>query len=238
MMVDNWLLSSLLLPPVCLLCDAQVNKAEHGMDICRDCLADLRYVTGPLCRCCAAPLAAVADEALCGRCLRHPPAYDAVIPVFAYQGAVARLIQGLKFNGRLSHARLLGHLMGRYLLQRLDTYPDVLLPVPLHRRRLRQRGFNQSMELARYIRRILGGRLLPDACVRRRDTTAQADLPARLRRGNVRDAFDCRAGNVAEHVAIVDDVLTTGSTAHELARVLRQFGAARVEVWVCARVMP
>jgi ComF family protein len=236
-MVDKWSLHRLILPPVCLLCDAVVAPTNGDMDICQDCRAELDYVTGARCRCCAVPLASAAGEPvrLCGRCLRRSPAYDAVVPVFNYDGPVARLIQGLKFNGRLSHARLLGQLMGSYLRGRIDARPDVLLPVPLHWRRLRQRGFNQSQELARYISRIVDRRLMPDACVRRRDTTAQADLPARQRRRNVHEAFACRSGGLPRHVAIVDDVLTTGSTAHELARVLKRHGVARVDVWVCAR---
>lgn len=241
--VDNRLafVQRLLLPPVCLVCDAPVVDQTSGLDICPDCLAELSFVSGPRCHRCAASLgdspAGMVTPLLCGRCLRKPPVFDEVIPVFAYQGVAARLIQGMKFNGRLSHARLLGNLMGLRLCDGIAEMPELLIPVPLHRRRLRERGFNQSLELARHINRYIGGReILPDTCVRQRYTMSQADLPAKQRRRNVRDAFFCRSNIKVSHVAIVDDVMTTGSTADELARVLKKAGVDRVVVWVCARV--
>jgi ComF family protein len=241
-MVDNRLafIQRLLLPPVCLLCDTPVANSATDLDICPDCLAELSFVTGPRCCRCAVSLTASSlgtdTPLICGRCLRDPPDFDDVVPVFAYQGLVARLIQGLKFNGRLSHARLLGSLMGLSLRDSVLDLPELLLPVPLHHRRLRERGFNQSLELARHINRYVGHRqILADTCVRQRYTTSQADLPARQRRRNVRNVFYCRAKIQNRHVAIIDDVMTTGSTVDELAHVLKMAGAGRVVVWVCAR---
>ena len=176
------------------------------------------------------------NSVLCGRCLRNPPIFDEVVPVFAYQGVVARLIQGMKFSGRLSHARLLGSLMGLRLRDSIMDIPELLIPVPLHRRRLRERGFNQSLELARHINRYIGRReILPDTCVRQRYTASQADLPAKQRRRNVRNAFSCRAAIKARHVAIIDDVMTTGSTVNEIARLLKNAGVEEIQIWCVAR---
>jgi len=242
-MVDKRLgiIQRLLLPATCLVCDAAVGPSPAGLDICPDCLSELDYVSGSSCQRCALPLSGQNlgpdGSLLCGRCQRKPPLFDTVVPVFTYQGVVARLIQGLKFSGRLSHARLLGSLMGLHIRDSITDLPELLLPVPLHRRRLSERGFNQSVELARHICRYIGRRkILVDTCVRQRYTTSQADLPAKQRRRNVRDAFYCRSTIKHRHVAIIDDVMTTGSTADELARVLKKAGAERVVVWVCARV--
>ena len=242
-MVDNRLafIQRLLLPPVCLVCEAPVIDSTDGLDICPDCLAELSFVAGPRCHCCAVPLAdsrsGTAASLLCGRCLRSPPSFDSVVSAFTYEGVVAGLIQGMKFGGRLSHARLLGSLMGLRLRDSIIDIPELLIPVPLHRRRLRERGFNQSLVLARHINRYIRRQeILPDTCVRRRYTTSQADLPAKQRQRNVRNAFFCRADIKARHVAIVDDVMTTGSTADDLARALKRAGVDRVDVWVCARV--
>lgn len=242
-MVDKCLsyIQRLLLPPICQVCDEVISgDSTAELDICSDCLAELAFAVGPCCQRCAMPITSARQVAdvplLCGRCLRDPPAFDNTVTVFAYEGMVARLIQGLKFHGRLSHARLLGGLMGLSLRDRIRDIPDCLLPVPLHRRRLGERGFNQSVELGRHIGRYIGLRqILTNHCVRRRYTVSQADLPARQRRRNVRNAFQCRATIEHRHVTIVDDVMTTGNTVNELARVVKKAGAERVDVWICAR---
>jgi len=227
-----------LFPPVCLLCDAAAGHHDgpDGMDLCRACMADLPYL-GQACTGCALPLSASAQGRLCGRCLQRRQAFAEVQAVFHYQTPVDGLIQGLKFNGRLNHARLLGLLMAQRFRLSGCQRPDILVPVPLHRRRLRERGFNQSLELARHMGRNLSLPVWAHACLRQRDTAAQSSLPARDRRHNVRNAFIGHASIDGLHVAVIDDVMTTGCTAHELALALLHAGARRVDVWVCARVV-
>ncbi|HEY5791083.1 MAG TPA: ComF family protein, partial [Gammaproteobacteria bacterium] len=145
------------------------------------------------------------------------------------------LVTGLKFHGQLAGARLLGGLLAEQLAGDPGPWPQALLPVPLHPRRLRQRGFNQALELARPLARELGLALLPDACVRRRDTAAQSGLERAARRRNVRGAFALPRPLGLHHVALVDDVMTTGQTLEALARVLREDGVEQVEVWCVAR---
>jgi ComF family protein len=245
--VNNCLkiIQQILFPPLCLLCDAPVSDHPDrtGMDLCAECSADLPYMMHA-CAGCALPLPPKqgpgpdqVEASLCGRCLQQRPAFDAVKAVFHYQAPVDALILGLKFNGRLSHARLLGQLMSRRLSASGFERPDLLLPVPLHRRRLRERGFNQSMELARHISRGLAVPVEPDVCHRQRDTATQSSLPARDRRRNIRNAFVCQRPLQGQHVVVIDDVMTTGSTANELALALRRAGARRVDIWVCARVV-
>lgn len=218
-------------------------RETTGKDICADCAAELPYID-IACPRCALPLpflrsathASNNSSLLCGHCLQQQPVLDAVHAVFHYQTPVAGLIQGLKFNGRLSHARLLGQLMLEHVIKKHIARPELLLPVPLHVNRLRERGFNQSMELARYIGQGIEVPVAVDACLRQGDTVSQSSLPARKRRDNVRNVFVARRTLQACHVVIIDDVMTTGSTANELARVLRNAGARRVDLWVCARV--
>jgi len=218
----------LLLEPVCVLCG---DAGDGGLDLCRDCLRDLPWLDSA-CQRCAIPLPGGAH--FCGACQSSPPAFSRCLAPFAYGAPLDRLLQDLKFSGRLALARSLGLLMAGWLAQRALPLPDRLIPVPLHSARLRERGFNQSLELARPIARRLGVPLAARASRRRRNTPPQAELSARLRRGNLKGAFEA-VGAMRGHVAIIDDVMTTGSTAQELARTLLKAGATRVDVWVCAR---
>jgi ComF family protein len=144
------------------------------------------------------------------------------------------LIHGFKFHKKLGLARLLGGLMAESLRDRIDVMPEALIPVPLHRLRLCERGFNQAMELARPVSRRLECSLAHDGCRRVRATEMQSLLSADARRRNVQGVFEITR-RFPGHVAIIDDVMTTGSTVAELAQALRHAGAERVDVWVLAR---
>lgn len=226
------IIQSWLYPPVCVLCG---RAGSDHRDLCPDCLADLPF-NHPACRRCASPLAG-AVSGICGGCLRQPPAADAVFALLRYRSPVSELIQGLKFGHRLHVARLLGGLMAEQLAARGGAIPERIIPVPLHPRRQRQRGFNQALELARPIARRLGAVLDYRYCRRTRNTRPQTELRARQRHSNVRGAFTTAGRLEARHVAVVDDVVTTGHTTDELARVLKARGAERVEVWAAARAV-
>ena len=161
--------------------------------------------------------------------------WDRVQAPLRYDFPVDRLLRQLKFGRRLPPGRVLGTLMAERLATGLGSMPDVIVPVPLHPARLRRRGFNQAHELARPLAARLHLELAPSLCRRRRATREQARLPTGQRRHNVRGAFEVIGCCEGAHVAIVDDVVTTGSTAAELTAALREAGATRVEVWSCAR---
>jgi predicted amidophosphoribosyltransferase len=144
-----------------------------------------------------------------------------------------RLIWRLKYGGVLSHARLLGELAGHALRRTFDQV-DALVPVPPHRKRLRKRGFDQVLEIGRYLRAVVGLPLLPGMCVRRVETPPLWPLGPSERRRILRGAFEC-CGTPPERVAVLDDILTTGATADAMATVLRAAGARHVEVWAVAR---
>lgn len=160
-----------------------------------------------------------------------------MLAVFRYEEPVRYLIRGLKFNARYSHARLLGSLLADRV-GRLTRPPEAIIPVPLHPSRYRERGFNQSLDIARAVARETGIPADPAACRRVLATNAQTGLTARERRRNIRRAFAVVKPLPYRHVAILDDVVTTGATAWELAKTLRRAGVAEcIEVWACARAI-
>ena len=161
---------------------------------------------------------------------------DAVLAPYAYDGAVAALVQRAKFAGRRDLAHVLGQLLAAHLADGRGQV-DAVVAVPLHASRLRERGYNQAYEIARPVARRLALPLLVDGIVRSRATAPQAELDASARRRNLRAAFSCRPLH-ARRIAIIDDVLTTGATVSALATALRRAGAVEVRVWACARALP
>lgn len=209
----------------CFLC----RGAARGV-LCAACDAELPRLEGPRCPVCA--LETQAGE-VCGRCLARPPAYDASVAALAYVFPADVLVQALKFRGELALAPVLGGLLAARLGAAARV--DAVLPVPLAAARLRARGFNQALEIARVAARATGSALEPLLAGRVRDTAEQAALPLEERARNVRGAFRCARALGGASVALVDDVMTTGATLDELAATLKRAGAARVVNWVLAR---
>jgi ComF family protein len=216
-----------LVAPSCLLCAG----ASAGALLCAPCDGDLPRLASGHCDTCALP---ITSGTRCGACLTHPPAYDHVCAPFTYAFPVDALVQALKYRGMLA----LAPLFGSAITSSLDERPDVILPMPLADARLRERGFNQAQEIARQVAKLTGIALLPRACRKVRDTQPQAALPWKERAKNVRKAFVCDEDFAGLHVAVIDDVMTTGATLNELARNLKQAGAARVTGLIVARTLP
>ena len=183
------------------------------------------------CEVCALPLA---TGAVCGACLERPPRFDRVDAVFAYHFPVDALILAYKYGGRLALARGLGELLAQSVVRDADA----IVAMPLAPGRLAGRGFNQAHEIARVVAARIGIPLLASACRKVVDTPPQAALPWQERAKNVRRAFVCDADLKKKRIAVVDDVLTTGATLNELARVLRKAGATEVRGWVVSRTLP
>lgn len=222
-------ISHLLLPARCCTCG---NPGAEGLDLCAPCRAALPWNQGA-CRVCALPLLSGA-EPVCGACRLAPPPFERAQCALRYEFPVDRLLPRFKFHGDLAAGALLAQLMVWALDP--DDPPQALVPVPLHRSRLRERGYDQALELARALARAGSPPVIADALQRCRATAAQSRLGAQERRRNLRAAFRLRA-HVAlpAHVALVDDVMTTGATLSECARVLRAGGVQRVQVWAIAR---
>lgn len=147
------------------------------------------------------------------------------------------MLCALKFKQKLLYAKLLGEMMGQKLAVEQRTMPELLIPVPLHVSRLRERGCNQALELAKPIAKMLNMKLDRNSVERVNNTAAQSTLPFQERKRNLKNAFVVKKPLCAKHVAIVDDVMTTGSTVEELSRVLRSCGVLEIEIWCCARVI-
>jgi ComF family protein len=217
-----------------LLC---AEPAEENIPICMACETELPWL-GDHCQTCALPLPGTGLT--CGQCLKQPPAFERVAAPWSYSFPLDTLITRFKHSAKWPFGRLLADLLAQYLQHRFDedlNRPDALVPVPLATKRLRQRGFNQAAMLARW----LGGHLdIPCdemLLLRTQDTSAQQDLNAEARKKNLRNAFALIPGAQIKgrHLALVDDVLTTGATAQALARLLMDAGAARVDVYCLAR---
>jgi ComF family protein len=234
MQVYDWLkkLPSFVYPPHCLLCGA---AGDRDRDLCADCAADLPH-NHHACARCALPLPPGSPvEAHCGACSRKRPAFDRCYAALLYDDNTGFLISRLKFHHKLNHARLLSQLLIDYLERHQAPRPDLILPVPLHRQRLRERGYNQALEIARPIGRHFGVPIEPRLCRRVHPTPAQTGLDRKTRRRNLRRAFQLTGDVAGQTIALLDDVVTTGSTVTELAKVLKRSGAARVDVWAVAR---
>jgi ComF family protein len=211
--------AAVLAAPCCALCGSRGQWLDEpwGLDLCRYC-----------------------DEA-CTRWTPAPLPFDAAFCLFRYQHPVDLMVTRLKFQGDLAFARVLGTMFARAFIATGEPLPECIVPLPLHRSRLRERGFCQTTEIARHIARRLRMKQRPlpvreDLLHRKRATRAQSGLSAAERADNLRDAFVAKQGaGIPRHVALLDDVLTTGHTATAAVQVLRAEGVERIQVWCCAR---
>lgn len=221
----------LVYPPRCGVCGSFLSWGGSE-EICRECLRGMHRVRSPLCRHCGVPFRTGPDEdRLCERCLREPPSYEAARALFVYEGAVVEAIHRLKYAGKTRLAGILGPPLADPARACLpEGAAPLVMPVPLHLARLRERGFNQSLLLARHVARATGFDLDWLSLRRTRPTPSQAALGKGHRRENVRDAFAVEAPAAVQgrDILLVDDVSTTGSTLEACSRALLESGAERV----------
>ncbi|HEY8084768.1 MAG TPA: ComF family protein [Methylophilaceae bacterium] len=226
-----------LLPQRCLLCDG----SSGNKPLCNDCLNDLPAHSKASCPICALP---TFNAEICGSCLQHPPAFDATIAAFNFVFPMDALLRALKYRGELSVAEIAANGIINSLEYQLEhkTLPDLLIPMPLHPKRLQERGFNQAMEISRRISRHIQRPLSTNSIMRMRHGEPQASLPLNKRAKNVKGVFavsDAASNDLrGKHIAVIDDIMTSGASLNELAKTLKKAGAARVECWVVARTLP
>lgn len=230
-------LTQWIYPPRCLLCGHKGQKTVHeAVDLCSYCQHRLPF-NETACLSCALPLPHdISPGAICGRCQKKPPAFDASLSLFRYEQPAVWLVQQLKFNDRLAHARLLGNMFAQKIRD-CEKLPQCIIPVPLFNKRLRQRGFNQSVELAKPVAQKTGLPLELNLVERVKATESQTGLNAKQRRKNTKGAFRIVKAISYKHVAIMDDVVTTGSTVNEIAYVLKKAGVKQVNIWSIARAV-
>jgi ComF family protein len=223
-----------LLPPTCILCHA---ASRQTLDLCHACADDLPILSQSCMRCAAI---LTTDGLVCGDCLKEPPAFDTTYALFSYQTPITKLIMELKFHQQLVNAHLLGKLMAETLEKRWyynKTRPDVIIPIPLHPKRLQERGFNQALEIARPISKTLQIPIDILSCRRIKYTKAQAQLVSVKRGQNMKNAFTINRDLTGLYVAVLDDVITTGRTMGEFSKALKAAGAYRVDAWSVARAI-
>jgi ComF family protein len=216
-----------LLPGTCLLCSSD----SAAMLLCRACSADLPSLPQHLCPQCSAQ---TTHGERCGACLKAPPAFAKTLAIFRYEFPVDRIIHAYKYGHQIAVAEWAAELIANQI--QASEY-DLLIPMPLHPARLRERGFNQSVEIARRIASKMKLPLDSHSLIRRRATSPQAELPMKERARNVRGAFECKTDLSARRILLIDDVMTTGATLREAARVIKLHGAAQIDVAVVARAL-
>lgn len=215
-----------LLPRLCLFC----NKPCEQSQICSACYRDLPWLK-TACPQCANLLEQ--QNQICGQCLNDTPAYHSTLALFQYLPPIDHLILGLKFRQKLAYARVLAELLTKKILEQQAPLPEIIIPLPLHHLRLKERGFNQALEIAKPIAKALNIPLDIQSARRIKVTLPQASIPAAQRKKNVWNAFSVDLQFSAKHIGLIDDVITTGHTVNALAQCYRKLGVERIDVWCC-----
>jgi len=236
-MVNYWSnIIQLLLPEKCALCRLrQAFNPQTGL--CKGCTDALPWLQNA-CQRCALPLSSSAFATnTCGQCQNKPPPFQQCHTLFHYQAPIDKLISRLKFNQQLLYARIFGQLMAQHMRKcyAQTPLPDMIIPVPLHKNRLRERGFNQAQEIARICASLLSLPLNTQQCQRDKHTAHQLGLSARERHRNMKKAFRSRPFKAGTRIALVDDVMTTGTTLRELSACLKEAGGEEIHLWCIAR---
>ena len=223
-----------LFPGRCVLCSA---LSKRPLDLCEVCEAELP-LNQPACQCCALPMNAIGstliNNATCGKCIANPPAFTHCIAPLRYEFPINKLINGFKHHAQFSRGTVLAELLLCELTSQ-EILPELILPVPLHWRRQFTRGFNQAQWLSHYLGQRLAIPVDTRLLSRQKYTPAQQGLPRKQRLKNLKGAFRLNNDIKGKHIALVDDVVTTGSTTAELSQLLRKAGAKEVEIWCLAR---
>lgn len=225
---------SWLLPYTCILCS---NVSDRRQDLCEGCLRDLPTLIY-CCPRCAGHTLLLNQSTLCMTCITQMPPFDRTCALYFYENTVMRLIMDLKFGEKLVNARVLGELLAhkiQTIWYRQQSLPEAIIPMPLHPARLKIRGYNQALEIAKPIAKALKIPLDTAQCQRIKNTAAQATLHAKQRERNIKNAFKIANTLQYQHVAVVDDVITTGYTITEFCRSLKSAGVKTIDVWCCAR---
>lgn len=215
-----------------MLCHKVTNAP---IDLCDTCFNQLPTLPAACIRC--ANILYSTHKTICWQCLKTPPTFDHAYAVYQYVPPISHMISHLKFNSHLVYAKLMGELLilaiKKWYLKR--NLPKLLIPVPLHVQRLKIRGFNQALEIARPIAKSLALPIDWQSCKRIKPTLAQTTLNATYRKRNMNNAFFCEKPLEHQHVAIIDDVITTGSTIEAFSLVLKKSGIKTIDVWCFAR---
>lgn len=220
------LISSFSTKSACYFCLLPTNAAwckQCELDFMEECIR---------CTICAKPHYAAT---ICGKCLLDPPLFSTTTVLFNYAYPVKKIVLNFKFGKRAELSILFSEKLLVRIINKGDKLPETLIPVPLHKKRQAQRGYNQSLELAKNLSKKLGIPVSTGLCKRIVNTDPQSELPVKSRQKNVKDAFALNNDNIPKHIAIIDDVITTGSTINEISKLFKKAGCERIDIWAIAR---
>lgn len=223
------------LPRICVCCG--FNSNDLYLDLCLTCKEQLPWLA-ECCYQCGIPILKLSESIICEQCQQCVPPYNRTCALFTYKPPITKLIGSLKFGRQLFPGALFGSLMVEAITKhwyKQESLPQVIIPVPLHERRYRQRGYNQVVEICAPIANVLGIPLDSKWCSRIKYTMAQAKLKKTLRQRNLVDAFRVDVMHKYKYVALVDDIVTTGSTIKAVSLVLQDAGVENIDVWCVAR---
>ncbi len=227
-----------LLPTSCVVCG---RDSQNCYNLCHVCEAELPWIqrSCPVCGIDRIGQSQLVDT--CGSCLLNPPPFTSCNGIFHYVSPIDKLLTDFKFNARFEVGFALSNILSKYMQRYYlnSKKPDLILPVPLHRNRLRLRGFNQAIEIAKVVSRLCHIPLSKSAIMKIRDTSPQTEIgTARARKLNLRGAFSVANPAILKNVksvALIDDVVTTMATVTALSKVLQSHGISRIDVWCLAR---
>ncbi len=226
---------TLLFPPTCPCCKKMTGN--NSQPLCGECFAQLKFIKTPYCSCCGRVFSGSGENHLCGDCLKSSWAFDKARSIFSYEKIIARLIHELKYSGKTTGLETIGWLSRQTAI--IDDFdnPDFIIPVPLHIKRLRQRGFNQAQVLAKSIFPDDKKKIRTDLLIRQTDTQSQTGLSGKQRRKNLKNAFIVKNPSeiTGRNILILDDVFTTGSTVNECAKALKIAECKRIEILTICR---
>ena len=236
--INNWLKNNqllnihiftrTLLKQNCLLC---ASPGANQIGLCGACLADLPRHPATSCPQCGL----ASDGNVCGSCISSPPDFDVTTAVFLYSFPVDTMMQRYKYGSMLNISQTFGQLLSE---KAALVNVDLIIPMPMHPARLKERGFNQALEIAKVLAKNHADKLDYKTAIRQKLTPPQASLPLKERVKNIKGAFKVNGDLSGKRIALVDDVMTTGASLNELAKTLKKTGAAHVECWVIARTLP
>ncbi len=228
---------NLFLPPACLLCGKLLPSTSDQQYICISCQGTMPSLGDAHCILCCRPFPKATSTHLCGPCLKRPPHFSKVHAACAYQDGTKEAIHRLKYRNQVTLAKPLGEILGQAVsIAENDLLPDCIVPVPLHPSRLKDRGYNQALEIARPLAHKFQIPIDNKLLQRSRKTAQQQGLSAIERRNNLRNAFTLTASASTRKILLIDDVMTTGETVRECCRILNLGGAKDVQVAVVGRV--
>ena len=228
---------NIIYPPRCILCHGFIST-HNTLGLCSDCYSGFHRISSPFCPICGIPFNGSGENHLCGRCLKKRPFFDTIKAPYIYEGKIKQAIYTLKYEKNTLVADIIGPIVAEFVCKQIGENKNItVVPVPLHPKRLRKRGFNQSLLIARHIADALDARMDFLSLRRIQNTMPQAMLDKKDRRKNVRGAFRVKGHEPFKEktVLLVDDVATTTNTLNECARVLKKAGAQRVMCAVIAR---